>query len=218
MRFREIDDSNRRDHFNLTATDKCFFLYEYTAGVGYGYSDTNSLISNLKKKPSERLTKGGWAYKGKAIERCASELGEAFNHDWLRAATLVPAPSSKSSEHPDYDDRLVRVLGQIPIDAALDIRQLIRTKASRPAAHESDVRPSVEDLLGSYDFDAQAASARPVAHIGIFDDLLTVGTTFRAMKHLLAHYFPGVPITGIFVARRAIQNPFGEIDLSAIDL
>ena len=56
MRFREIDDSNRLDHFHLTATDKCFFLYGYTAGEGYGYSDTNSLISNLKKKPSERLS------------------------------------------------------------------------------------------------------------------------------------------------------------------
>jgi hypothetical protein len=51
-RFREIDDQNRSHHYNLTADDKCYFLHEYTSGKNYTFSETNRLISNLKKKPS----------------------------------------------------------------------------------------------------------------------------------------------------------------------
>jgi hypothetical protein len=53
-RFREIDDQNRGHHYNLTADDKCYFLHEYTSGKNYNFSDTNRLISNLKKNPSLR--------------------------------------------------------------------------------------------------------------------------------------------------------------------
>ncbi|WP_112131045.1 hypothetical protein [Mesorhizobium atlanticum] len=65
VHFRQIDDSNRGDHSRLTPEDSCFFLYEFTAfehtnGLGFRFSDTNQLIHNLKKKPSERLIKGGW--------------------------------------------------------------------------------------------------------------------------------------------------------------
>ncbi|UVK40682.1 hypothetical protein LHFGNBLO_002174 [Mesorhizobium sp. AR10] len=77
--YREIDDSNRGDHTRLTANDMCMFLYEFTAfehtnGLGFKFSDTNQLIHNLKKKPSERLTKGGWKYKAEAIGKCASAM------------------------------------------------------------------------------------------------------------------------------------------------
>jgi hypothetical protein len=46
--------------------------------------------------------------------------------------------------------------------------------------------------------------------IGIFDDVLTVGTHFVAMKTILARRFPTIPIVGIFIARRVFANPLAE--------
>jgi hypothetical protein len=60
-RLREIDDQSRLDHSNLSADDKCLYLYEYTSGKDYSFSTTNSLISNLKKKRGAR----GYQYKAR---------------------------------------------------------------------------------------------------------------------------------------------------------
>ena len=216
VRFRRIDDSNRHDHYHLSEGDRCIFLYEYTSGEGYGFSDTNSLISNLKKKPSESW-KNGYSYKGKAINRCAGDLAAALNPKWLEIATLIPAPSSKAEGHPDFDDRLVRILAGLGRTHLVDVRPMVKNTVSRAAAHESNVRPTVDELIASYQIDEQMAGLKEVRQIGIFDDVLTAGTTFRAMSSVLGKRFPGVPITGIFIARRAIQNPFAALDLSDLD-
>jgi hypothetical protein len=65
VRFRKIDDQNRRDHYYVDAGDECFYLWEYTAGKRYDYSETNQLISNLKKKRGQ----GGFQYKARANRR-----------------------------------------------------------------------------------------------------------------------------------------------------
>lgn len=216
VRFRRIDDSNRHDHYHLSADDRCIFLYEYTSGEGYNFSDTNSLISNLKKKPSESW-KNGYSYKAKAIGRCAADLAGALNPEWLKAATLIPAPSSKADGHPDFDDRLVRILDGLGLVHQIDARPIVKNTKSRDAAHESSIRPTVEELTASYTIDTQLAAQAEVKRIGIFDDVLTAGTTFRAMSSILSDTFKGVPITGIFIARRAIQNPFAALDLSDLE-
>jgi hypothetical protein len=216
VRFRKIDDSNRGDHYRLTADDSCLFLYEYTAHAGYAHSDTNNLISNLKKKPSESW-KNGYSYKAKAIRRCAGDLANSLNEGWLDKVTIVPAPSSKAKGHPDYDDRLIQILQAIRPQKPLDIREILTVQNSRAAAHEGEQRPTVEELVASYTIDEQAIASKPITQIGIFDDVLTVGTTFRAMSETLGARFPGMRIDGIFIARRAIQNPFAEIDLSDLD-
>jgi len=40
----------------------------------------------------------------------------------------------------------------------------------------------------------------------VFDDFLTTGSHFRAMTSVLEAEFPGVPITGLFIARRVPQS------------
>jgi hypothetical protein len=45
--------------------------------------------------------------------------------------------------------------------------------------------------------------------IGVVDDVLTAATHFRAMKDVLATRFPGIPITGIFIARRVFPDDAG---------
>ena len=41
-RFTEVDELIRPDHFRLSATDRCYFIGEYTAGKGYDYSATTN--------------------------------------------------------------------------------------------------------------------------------------------------------------------------------
>lgn len=209
--YREIDDSNRSDHTRLNPDDKCMFLYEFTAfehtnGLGFRFSDTNQLIHNLKKKPSERTTKGGWRYKGEAIGKCAAAMRLALNPEWLTSGTLVPVPSSKPLGHPDCDDRLTQIAKLLSVPPP-DVRELVRHNSSHPASHESNNRPTVEELLAIYEIDEPLANSKPVTSIAIFDDVLTAGTHYRAMQIKLAARFPSVPIFGMFIARRAIPPP-----------
>ncbi|WP_050523531.1 hypothetical protein [Pseudorhodobacter wandonensis] len=214
MGFTKVDELILGDHNALTALDSCIFLREYRAGAGYE-GDTNSLILNLKKKPSERLTKGGWHYKARAIHQFSQELADSLNPKWLDHATLVPVPGSKSFGHPDYDNRMEQICNGIR--DGLDVRCLVKQISSMDASHAAGDgnRASVEDLIANYKIDDTLTNPAPVS-IGVFDDVLTVGRHYRAMHSVLSDRFPGVPITGIFVARTIHPNPFKDIDPSDI--
>ena len=206
IRLTEIDATNIDLHPRLTADDKCFFLFEYTSGKGYGFSSTNSLISNLKKKPDAN----GQGYKAAAINECATTLRRALNDDWLKQATLVPVPPSKAVGDPMYDNRMERIC--TTMGAALDVRLLVRQTVSMAAAHElaPGARPSVEDLLEVYEINEALTTPLPKM-IGVFDDVLTAGTHYRAMKSILTERFPSVPIYGFFIARRVFATPDFEV-------
>ncbi len=215
MRLSEIDDSNRADHARLQADDRCLYLFEYTSGRDYSFSATNSLINNLKKKPT--ASQAQLHYKARAINQCAAELRGALNPAWLDIATIVPVPGSKAAGHPDFDNRLQRVAELM--QPGLDVRNLVVQNETTNAAHEAagvnGERVTVEELLRIYAIN-EAIAAPPPHAIGILDDVLTAGTHFRAMKIVLASRFPGVPITGIFVARRVF--PPTALDFEGIDL
>jgi predicted amidophosphoribosyltransferase len=51
--------------------------------------------------------------------------------------------------------------------------------------------------------DESLVSPTPV-QIGVIDDVLTNGSHFVAAKRVLQRRFPGVPVIGIFFARREI--------------
>jgi len=211
MSFTQVDDLIRRDHNALSAEDVCIFLREYKAGAGYE-GETNSLIMNLKKKPSERQAKGGWHYKGRAIKQFSEELAASLNPKWLDEATLIPIPGSKAQDHPDYDDRMEQICNGIR--EGLDVRGIVKQAGSMEASHTAGDgnRASVEELIENYHIDETLTDPTPVS-IGIFDDVLTVGRHYRAMHTVLSQRFPGVPITGIFIARTIRPNPFESIDL-----
>lgn len=132
IRFRQIDDSNRGDHYHLTPADACLYLLEFTSGQGYSYSKANSLISNLKKKPTASAAELG--YKREAIGKCAGALGKALNHDWIRQSVIVPIPPSKMVGDPAYDDRMFDMAAAI--QPAADVRRLIRQTRSMTPSHE----------------------------------------------------------------------------------
>jgi hypothetical protein len=206
LRFRKIDEHSRPDHFRLSEDDDCFFVYEYTSGQNYSFSATNSLMSNLKKKPGA----GGYSHKLIAIAQSARAFRDAINREWLDGATLVPVPPSKAKGDPAYDDRMTQVCRAIRGTPPLDVRELVMQQVSLAAAHESrGNRPSVEELLRVYEIDETLVSPVP-RWIGVFDDVLTAGTHFVAMKTILQGRFPGISISGFFIARRVFPDPFTE--------
>ncbi|KIC40155.1 hypothetical protein RA27_15090 [Ruegeria sp. ANG-R] len=211
MSFTLIDDLTRLDHSELTEDDRCIFLREYRAGDGFK-GETNSLIWNLKKKPSERLTKGGYHHKARAIAQVSREFASHLNPDWLNISTLIPIPGSKSKDHPDYDNRMEQICRGIR--EGLDVRPLIYQTESTEYSHNADSgeRLTVEQLMNVYAIDENLTQPEPVS-IGIFDDVLTIGRHYRAMHNLLSARFPNARITGIFVARTIHPNPFENADL-----
>ncbi|WP_449253193.1 hypothetical protein [Brevundimonas naejangsanensis] len=200
LRISQIDGSNIADHARLRADDTCLYIFEYTSRRNYTFSQTNNLINNLKKKPSSSAAQLG--YKRQAISNCAGYFRDTLNAGWLATATLVPVPGSKAPGHPDYDDRMAQVCAQIA--SGLDVRAMVRQTASTTASHEageSGDRVTVEELLAVYELDETIALPLP-ATIAIVDDVLTAGTHYRAMHTVLSARFPGVPIYGLFIARR----------------
>jgi hypothetical protein len=200
IRLTEIDETNIGDHARLAGEDGCLYLFEYTSGKNYAFSATNSLISNLKKKPSIS-SENELYYKNRAINQCAANLRQALNPAWLDTATLVPVPPSKAVDHPDYDRRIERIARLIR--PGLDVRLLVTQRESTVAAHEAQAgeRVTVDQLLEFYEINETVAAPAPTS-IGILDDVLTAGTHFKAMQHVLSARFPGVPIIGLFIARR----------------
>lgn len=79
------------------------YAREYAIGQSFDYSETNDLISNLKAPPTN--TKRA-PHKKRAIKRFAHEVAEFIREV---ETVLVPNPPSKTPNHRDYDDRILRV-------------------------------------------------------------------------------------------------------------
>jgi len=176
------------------------FLGEYSARKGFAFSETNQLILNFKKSLS---TKGSsqWPYKQAALVKAADSLRAALNGAWLDAVTLIPLPPSKAKTDPLYDDRVARLARAIRPSPQVDVRELLIQDQSREAAHDSLSRPTPDELAKLYRLDPGLLSPTP-RQIGLLDDVLTTGCHFKAAKKILNARFPGVRVTGIFLARR----------------
>lgn len=204
-----IDASNIADHTRLTEADECYYWREYTSGRNYTFGPGNDLVSNFKHKPTSSA--GALYHKRRVIGECSTFFRGSIRSDWLANAVLVPIPGSKARGHADYDDRMTQVLRGIR--PGLNIREIIVQVASTEAFHTGD-RLSVEDLRANYRIDETLTTPEPT-NIGIFDDVLTAGTHFRAVHDMLSERFPRSNIVGFFLARRVFPPP--AIDFDNID-
>ncbi|MCA0393129.1 MAG: hypothetical protein LCH70_03245 [Proteobacteria bacterium] len=210
----QIDDLTRSDHWYLEEGDSCLFFGEYTAHKGYDHSHCNQLIVNLKHPPAYRLAKPYvYRHKIKAINEIAAALVAAIQDEHIANLTFVPIPPSKAKSDPAYDARCTEILRRMANHTTrnIDVRELVIQTESTAPSHESDNRLKQEDLIPIYQID-EALTAPPPRELVIFDDMLTTGSHFKAMQHVLSQRFPGVPIHGIFVARRKPENPFEDED------
>ena len=211
-RLTKIDEVLLQDHHHLERDDLCGFLGEYNPRGNLPFSKyiqkgINSLILNFKK-PVDQLGKpSGRYYKARAINEISEMFlgaGADFNA-WLKQATLVPIPPSKSKDDPLYDNRMLQVLQKLNVDGSLDIRELVLQRRSTPASHRSVVRPSLAAIRRNYYINEQEAHGLGDS-IGLFDDVVTTGAHFKAAKSLLTERFGDVTIYGIFVARRVPRS------------
>ncbi|MDD3021222.1 MAG: hypothetical protein PHX61_09650 [Alphaproteobacteria bacterium] len=200
----KIDDLVRGQHSFLDSNDECYYLRDYTAGMGYSHSNANKLISNLKKCPSKKGMPE-YVYKAKAISTAANDFRKVFPPRILQTGTLVPIPPSKAKNDPLYDDRMSQILAQMTEGMSVDIRELLYSKHSVDASHTSKKRLSPSELERVISIDESVALPSPKGII-LFDDVLTAGAHFRACKNILTNRFPGIVVLGCFIARRAITD------------
>lgn len=205
-RFTRIDDLTRADHYYLEPADNCLYLGEYTARGSYAASPTNGLIFNLKK-PMNRRGRPEWMYKGRAIQQCADALLSTISKESWESATFVPVPPSKARSDPLYDDRLRRILDIVGERYDVDIRELVVQRESTPASHAGDDRASIDELVANYEIE-RTLTTQPFRNNRaiIFDDMLTTGRHYQAMKRVISDAIPGLEFHGLFVARRVPRS------------
>ncbi|MDU9413825.1 phosphoribosyltransferase [Pseudomonas sp. zfem005] len=201
----------------LADTDRCYHYGEYTSGGGYKASDTNRQILNLKKKPSasdyELQHKArAVVYWGKVILTSTGLNLESCS----RTVTFVPMPCSKPADHPDYDDRMSRVMRYVSKQTpnGLDVRELLVQTIARQAQH-SGPRSEPGDIAASLSINQELLIPPIRSTIIVVDDVITRGASFAAAKSLLEDV-PGVQqVYGLFLAKTVhppIEWPVDPID------
>ncbi|MCY4532217.1 MAG: hypothetical protein OXC84_07830 [Gammaproteobacteria bacterium] len=199
-----IDELTLSDHYYLDEDDSCMFIGEYTSSAGYQHSATNQLIINLKKG-MDRRNQPEWRYKEAAILQAAQTIEGVLNESALNEFTFVPIPPSKVRGDPDHDDRMLRMVQAIRPSKPVDARELIIQTESTDAIHTSRNRLAPDEIEALYRIDEGQVLPAPAAII-LVDDMLTTGAHFKAAQSVLRKQFPGVPVYGLFVARRALSQ------------
>lgn len=207
MKLNKIDCSNRDNHKDLDKADICFYWCEYTPHQGYSYSPANQLIKNLKK-PVSLKAQEQYTYKLRAIKTCASYFDKI---DWS-SFSIIPIPPSKNKTDPLYDDRLLQILNAankllVP-KFRFDIKDIVFQDKSYAPCHHLSNRPSFQELRARYKLE-NIKTTHLRGKIMIFDDVLTMGSHFKAIKSLLRDAYPQKKIYGLFIAR-SIYPPVSE--------
>jgi hypothetical protein len=193
----KIDELILKDHPHLTAKDDCYFLWEWN-GAPYSQSATTNFIGNFQREARFR-DQNPWWYKEQAMGHAAWAIAHTVPVEWLAKSTFVPIPPSKIKSDPRHDPRLIDTLRRVPVkDAREMVVQLLNTESRQK---------QISPISRAHNWKLVEALLKPKpTHCVIFDDLLTGGSHFAAMKIVLAQKFIGIPISGLFLARRILVN------------
>ncbi|MCX7554259.1 hypothetical protein OS175_10240 [Marinicella sp. S1101] len=212
LKLRELKGRFLKEHKYLEESDSCAYFGEYTVNQEktWGYSKTNQLIVNIKKNPVTS-SQAELYYKQQAIK----ETGELFGHKLTSKSKLllVPIPSSKTKDHPEYDDKIFQLcLAAKVANPEIDVCELILPAKHVKPFHESpNNRMPPNELANCYRFNAgEDFDETKYSHIVLVDDVITSGSHFKACKSILERNIESSSIYGLFVAR-AIEK---EIDPS----
>jgi predicted amidophosphoribosyltransferase len=171
----------------------------------YSYSQTNQPIANFKKKLNSSSNE--LQYKKDAIKEIGRQFTVMIDCQKLKDSEflLIPIPPSKERSDPLYDPRMMQVLEHMRniTKVDLDIRDCLSFSGSISASHESDYRATQDELYNDLmcNLEELRANERPRGII-LFDDMLTNGTHFMAVRQRLRKVFGDIYIAGIFVCRR----------------
>jgi hypothetical protein len=207
-----IDDSNRSAHYYLTPDDECYFLHEFTARKGFGFSPGNQFIFNFKKSPTKRL-EAQYQHKLRAIRWAVVTYRGLFDKidGVYQGATFAPIPPSKVPGHPEYDDRMWQVVSGLCEGKGADARELIVQAGNYDAAHlagEGVARIKPSQLQALYTL----VPPPPKQLVMLFDDVLSAGCHFRAAKSTILAAYPGTRVVGFFLARRVLPDATDDFE------
>lgn len=201
-----LEKENLSDCYYLKEDDICVYLGDYTPRGGYDYSDVNQLIANLKKS-IDRREMDDYKYKLSAIDRCASMI-KCFLDHILKQTTasiiIIPIPPSKSKDHELYDNRMINIATKASQDQdRVKVIEFVEQITSTEAMHLSANRLSPLQLQSNYDVLSEIPDTDNVEVVLIFDDVLTTGSHFKAVKNMLLNQYPNLSgkIYGLFIAK-----------------
>lgn len=198
----KIDQLIALEHAHLTASDDCYHLWEWD-GAPYDLSAATNFIGNFQRHPRFKDLPDKpwpWRYKQYAIQHAADAIGRTMLPEWKKSL-FVPVPPSKIKGDPGHDSRLIDTL-KLTDNGNLRCNELVlqlintesRAKNIPPITRANNWKLSLDSLK------------KPPEHFVVFDDLLTGGSHFSAMKIVLARKFKGVPVSGLFLARRVLPS------------
>ena len=216
LRLLKLEEEDiQRNHPSLVKRDlgKCFYWREYKTYGGYNApGGTNQLIYNLKIKDCQthRLF-----YKNQAIQQTAKEMKQVLTENsnlerLFEKIYFVPIPTSDI-----YEKRLLKILETFKKQMEFPIfyEEIVQAKDSTKPAHQSDARPSIEELINNYKFNPSINKALIENKILIiFDDVLTKGNHYKAMELFISEYFKNIQIYGLFIARSVRMESIDEFD------
>lgn len=200
IRLQAIDEHTRPDHSYLNEDDECYYVLEYAARQKPPYDSTSDLIFNLKKR-TDRKGRSEYFYKEQAIQKAGELLRTVLDPKWFESVTIVPIPCSKISADPLYDDRIIQVVRVMTQGLICDVRELVAQTKSLDSFHDGS-RLSPEQLMEYYEVDEVLCGRPAPTAVALFDDMLTTGSHFKAMKAIIQQRYPGISVCGIFIARR----------------
>jgi hypothetical protein len=198
----KIDRLTAIEHAHLLVSDDCYYLWEWD-GAPYDLSATTNFIGNFQRHPRFKDMPDKpwpWRFKQYAIQHAADAIGRTMLPEWKKSI-FVPVPPSRIKGDPGHDSRLMDTL-RLADNGALKCHEIVlqltntqsREKGVSPAARARNWRLSFSSLK------------KCPEHIVVFDDLLTGGSHFSAMKIALARKLPDVPVSGLFLARRILTS------------
>jgi len=91
------------------------------------------------------------------------------------------------------------------------VREITEQIASTDSVHDGN-RILPEELKRNYRFN-EGLLAASSKNIAVVDDLLTTGAHFCAVKDMIVERVPDARVVGVFIARRAISNPFEAVSI-----
>jgi hypothetical protein len=204
-RFSIVDETTWDEYFYIGPGDDCFYIWERMSNLwksgqrpDYSKYPTNGFISNFQI-PVVCKTDNPFRYKHKiaAIKHAAEALGKLVSNDLRTSATFVPIPPSKTKDDPEYDARLLKALKAVRDPPLADVRELVLQNENVDSKQKG---LSPEDRASNYYVNEDAVDPEP-RRIVVFDDVLTTGSHFKAMKLVLSRRLPEVQICGLFLAR-----------------
>jgi hypothetical protein len=202
-RLSKIDSLTRREHFYLTEDDDCYFLWEWDAAP-YSESATTNFIGNFQKDPRFREKYWPWHFKLDAIQHAANAIIATLTPEW-KGAIFVPIPPSKIKADVGHDSRLMDTL-RLAKRAIANAHEIV-LQINNTNSRQKEV--SANSRAQNWMLDASSMEKTP-RHFVVFDDLLTGGSHFAAMKIVLARRFPDVPVSGLFLARRVLASQIAD--------